>query len=39
MRQANANRKGAIFQVSESKWVAKICLGVGSLWLDIKQLK
>ena len=28
MRQANANRKGAIFQVSDTKWIAKICLGV-----------
>ena len=28
MRQANVNGKGAIFQVSDTKWVAKICLGV-----------
>ena len=28
MRQANVNGKGAIFQVSDTKWIAKICLGV-----------
>lgn len=28
MRQANVNGKGAVFQVSDTKWVAKICLGV-----------
>lgn len=28
MRQANASGKGAIFQVSDTKWIAKICLGV-----------
>ena len=28
MRQANVSGKGAIFQVSDTKWVAKICLGV-----------
>ena len=28
MRQANVNGKGAVFQVSDTKWVAKVCLGV-----------
>ena len=28
MRQANVSGKGAIFQVSDTKWIAKICLGV-----------
>ena len=28
MRQANVSGKGAIFQVSDIKWVAKVCLGV-----------
>lgn len=27
MRQANVNGKGAVFQVSDTKWVAKVCLG------------
>ena len=28
MRQSNVNGKGAVFQVSDAKWVAKVCLGV-----------
>lgn len=28
MRQVNVNGKGAVFQVSDDKWVAKVCLGV-----------
>ena len=28
MRQSNVNGKGAVFQVSDTKWVAKVCLGV-----------
>lgn len=28
MRQVNVNGKGAVFQVSDTKWVAKVCLGV-----------
>ena len=28
MRQGSINGKGAVFQVSDAKWVAKVCLGV-----------
>jgi len=28
MRQGSINGKGAVFQVSDTKWVAKVCLGV-----------
>ena len=28
MRQGSMNGKGAVFQVSDAKWVAKVCLGV-----------
>ena len=39
MRQANVSGKGAIFQVSDTKWIAKICLGVdGDGKPIIKQL-
>lgn len=27
-QQGSMNEKGAVFQVSDTKWVAKICLGV-----------
>lgn len=38
MRQANVSGKGAIFQVSDTKWIAKICLDVdGSGKPIIKQ--
>ena len=39
MRQANVNGKGAIFQVSDTKWIAKIRFGVdGDGKSIIKQL-
>ncbi len=28
MRQGSMNGKGEVFQVSDTKWVAKVCLGV-----------
>ena len=28
MRQGSMNGKGAVFQVYDTKWVAKVCLGV-----------
>ena len=28
MRQGSINGKGTVFQVSDTKWVAKVCLGV-----------